>query len=47
MCVKYMLFYTAFTTEHFQIFGEIVQKTLKISKCYLILVNYVCVLTYC
>ena len=29
----FLLFYTAFTTkEHFQIFGEIVQKTLKMSK---------------
>ena len=29
MCITYMLFYTAFITkEHFQIFGEMVQKVL-------------------
>ena len=48
MCIKYMPFYTAVTTkEHFQIFGEIVKKTLKMSKCHLILVNYACMLTNC
>ena len=33
MCIIYMLFYTAFITkEHFQIFGEMVQKVLKMGK---------------
>ena len=34
MCIIYMTFYTAFITkEHFQIFGEMVQKVLKMRKC--------------
>ena len=33
MCIIYMLFYTAFITiEHFQIFGEMVPKVLKMRK---------------
>ena len=34
MCIIYMTFYTAFVTkEHFQFFGEMVQKVLKMRKC--------------
>ena len=33
MCITYMLFYTVFITkEHFQIFGEMVQKVLTMRK---------------
>ena len=45
MCIIYMTFYTAFITkEHFQIFGEMVQKVLKMRKCNLFFVKYVCML---
>ena len=46
---KYMLFYTTFIIkEHFQIFREMVKKNpLKMRKCLLVLVNYVCMLTDC
>ena len=48
MCIIYMLFYTAFTTkEHFQIFGEMVQKVLEMRKYNLFFVKYVCMLTDC
>ena len=40
MCIKYMLFYTTFLKkEHFQIFREMVKKTLKMRKCLLFLVS--------
>ena len=47
MCIIYMTFYTAFITkEHFQIFGEMVQKVLKMRKCNLFLSNmFACWLT--
>ena len=48
MCIKYMPFYTVFITKgHFQIFGEMVQKTLKMKKCHLFLVYHVCMLMAC
>ena len=49
ICVyTYMLFYTVFITkEHFQIFGEMVQKVLIMRKYNLIFVKYVCMLTDC
>ena len=48
MCTKYMLFYTAFIIkEHFQTFGEMVQKPWKIKKCQLFFVKHVCMLTNC
>ena len=47
VCIKYVPFYTAFIRkEHFVIFGELVQKTLKMTECHLLLVKYVnCMLT--
>ena len=51
MCITYMLFYTAFVTkQHFQIFGEMVQKVLKMRKYnffFFFFVKYVCMLTDC
>ena len=43
-----MLFYTFFIiTEYFHIFREKGQNTIKMRKCYLFLVKYVCRLTGC
>ena len=48
MCIIYMLFDTAFITKvHFQIFGEMVLKVLKMRKYNLFFVKYVCMLTDC
>ena len=42
------IFYTAFITkEHFQIFGEMVEKILKMRKYHLFFVKYVCILMDC